>query len=114
MRLLRYLLINGLAIYASAAIFSGIQVDGFIGAIIVAVILGLVNFFIRPIITLLTLPITILTLGLFLFVVNGLMVLIVDGILDGFYVSGLAWGIFLSIILTVVNIFTGRVDKEKE
>ena len=114
MRFLKSLLINGLTIYACAAIFSGIQVDGILEAIIAALILGVVNFLIRPIITLFTLPITILTLGLFLLVINGSMVLITDWLLDGFYVNSLSWGILLSITLTIVNYVSGSIEKKEK
>jgi putative membrane protein len=112
MRLLTSLLINGLVIYACAAVFSGIYVAGYVEAVIVALLLGVVNFFIRPILTILTLPITILTLGLFLFVINGCMVLLVDGLLDGFRVDGLPKAMLLSIILSIVNFFNVESGKE--
>ena len=113
MRLIITLLINGLVIYACATAFSGIYVTGYDEAVIAAVILGLVNFFIRPIITLLTLPITILSLGLFLFVINGSMVLLVDALLDGFQVAGLGWAILLSLMLTAANFLNSDRGKEK-
>ena len=114
MRFLTALLINGLIIYTSAILFSGIHVAGYMEAVIAALLLSVVNFFIRPILTLLTLPITIVTLGLFLFVINGSMVLLVDSLLDGFRVDGLSWAILLSIVLTVANFFIGRMDKAQQ
>jgi putative membrane protein len=113
MRFLISLLINGLIIYAGAAIFSGIHVTGYGEAVIAALLLGIVNFFIRPLIVILTIPITILTLGLFLLVINGAMVLLVDGLLDGFNVDGLIWGILLSILLAIGNFFNGGMEEEK-
>ena len=110
MRFIISLLINGLIIYACAEIFSGFRVAGYQEAVIVAFVLGVVNFFIRPILTILTLPITILTLGLFLFVINGAMILIVDGLLDGFSVAGLSWAILLSVILGLANFMNGGLD----
>lgn len=114
MRFLTTLLINGLIIYASAAVFSGVHVAGYGEAVIAALLLGVVNFLIRPLLTLLTLPITILTLGLFLFVINGSMVLLVDALLDGFSVDGLFSAILLSIVLSVANFFVGRMAKESK
>ena len=71
--------------------------------VIVAVVLGLINSVVRPVVKLLSLPITILTLGLFAFVVNGLMVLLCAYFIDGFKVDGLGAAILFSIILAVVN-----------
>lgn len=113
MRFLVTLLINGLIIYACAAVFSGIRVEDYGQAVVAALLLSVVNFFIRPLIILLTLPITILTLGLFLLVINGAMVLLVDGLLDGFYVTGLSSAILLSILLAIGNFFSGRMEKEE-
>ena len=113
MRFLITLLLNGLIIYACAAVFSGIRVAGYGEAVIAALLLGVVNFFIRPLLVLLTLPITILTLGLFLLIINGGMVLLVDWLLDGFSVQGLFWAILLSILLAVGNFFNGGGVKEK-
>jgi len=92
-----------LAVFLAAKILDGVSVTGFVEAIIVGVILGLINSFIKPIITLLTLPITILTLGLFLLVINGAMVLFAGALLDGFTVSGLIPAILFSILLAVLN-----------
>jgi putative membrane protein len=110
MRFIVSLLINGLVIFACAKVFSGIRVAGYEDAVIAALLLGVVNFFIRPILTILTLPITILTLGLFLFVINGAMVLLVDQLLVGFSVANISWAILLSIILGVVNFMNGGMD----
>ena len=114
MRLIISLLLNGLVIYACAEIFSGIAVTSYGEAVLTAVVLGLVNFFIRPLITLLTIPITILTLGLFLLVINGAMVLLADALLDGFSVNGLGWAILLSVLLTGANFLINDRQKEKD
>ncbi len=112
MRFLISLLISGLIIYACASIFTGIQVTGYGEAVIAALVIGVVNFFIRPVLTLLTLPITILTLGLFLLVINGAMVLIADWLLDGFNVDGLGWAILLSLFLALANFFNGGTGND--
>ena len=107
------MLINGHLVYAGAAIFSAIYVPGDREAVLAVLLPGLVNFFIRPLIVILTIPITILTLGLFLLVINGAMVLLVDGLLDGFNVDGLIWGILLSVLLAIGNFFNGGMEEEK-
>lgn len=103
MNFLISLLVNGLAVFLVANILPGVEVTSYLSAIIVAVLLGFVNSFIKPIITVLTLPITMLTLGLFLFIINGGMVLIVDYILGGFFVDGLFWATLFSIVLAFFN-----------
>jgi len=110
MNFLICLLVNGLTVFAASAILSGVHVEGFVTAIIVGLLLGVVNTFIKPIITFLTLPITILTLGLFLFVINGAMVLLVDGLMSSFSVDGLFWAIAFSLLLALFNLITGSLD----
>ncbi|MCB0558418.1 MAG: phage holin family protein [Lewinellaceae bacterium] len=114
MRFIISLLINGLLVYLAAEILPGVSVAGYMEAILVAMLLGFVNFFIRPILTILTLPITIITLGLFLLVINGAMVLLVDWLLPGFSVDGLFWAIVFTIILAIFNFFAGGLMKGKE
>lgn len=112
MRFIISLLVNGLLVYLAAEILPGVAVTGYMEAILVALLLGIVNFFIRPVLTVLTLPITILTLGLFLLVINGAMVLLVDWLLSGFSVDGWFWAIIFAIILAIFNMITGGLIKE--
>ncbi|MCB0567579.1 MAG: phage holin family protein [Phaeodactylibacter sp.] len=114
MRFIISLLVNGLLVYLAAEILPGVSVAGYMEAILVALLLGFVNFFIRPILTILTLPITIITLGLFLLVINGAMVLLVDWLLSGFSVDGLIWAIIFTIILAIFNFITGGLMGEKD
>jgi len=103
MRFILSLLVNGILVFLIADFLDGISVDTLVTAIITGVVLGLVNFFIRPVIKLLTLPITLITLGLFLLVINGLMVLLVDKIVGGFEVDGLWPAILFAILLSIAN-----------
>jgi len=105
MKLLANLLIGGLAVFVSAYVLPGIHVDSFVTAVIVAVILGVVNAFIKPLLVLLTLPVTILTLGLFVFVINALMVLLVAAIVPGFKVDGFWMALLFSFVLSAINWF---------
>lgn len=104
MRLLVSLVLNGLLVYLTAYMLAGVYVDGFLMAILVGAVLGLINATIRPIITLLTLPITIVTLGLFLIIINAAMVLLTDWLLPGFEVAGWWSAIFFSIVLALLNL----------
>jgi putative membrane protein len=92
-------------------IVPGFVIDSFWSAVIVAVILGLVNAFIRPLILLLTLPINIVTLGLFTLIINGLMLMLVAAIVPGFAVSGLWAAILASIVLWLVSMVTQGFTK---
>ena len=107
MRFIIVLLLDALVVYFAADFLSGVTVSGYVEAIIVALLLALVNTFIKPILTFLTLPITILTLGLFLLVINGAMVLLVDWFLDGFAVDGLITAIIFSLIISRLNMLIG-------
>jgi len=82
-------------------LMSGIQIDGFVTALSVAIVLGLLNIFIKPLFVLLTLPFTIVTLGLFLLVINAIIILICDNIVGGFNVDSFWTAVLFSIILSV-------------
>lgn len=102
MVLLRWL-INAATLIAIAYIVPGVEVSSFYIALITALLLGLVNVTLRPILIFLTLPITILTLGLFTFVINGLMFWFVASFIDGFNVTGF-WPAFVgALIMAIVN-----------
>jgi putative membrane protein len=104
MFLLIRLIINMVAILVIAYLFPKvIRVDGFGAALIAAFLLGIVNAIVRPILVLLTLPLTILTLGLFLLVINGLLLGLVAALVPGFHVNGF-WGAVLgSILISIVS-----------
>ena len=103
MRLLIVWIINALSLLALPYLFDSIRVDSFYTAMIVAVVLGLVNAFIRPLVVLLTLPATILTLGLFIFVINGLMFWFVGTFIKGFTVGGFWPALFGAIAYSVIS-----------
>ena len=88
MKILAVWIINALSLLALPYIFSGIKVDGFYTALIVALVLGLINAVARPILIVLTLPLTIVTLGVFILVINGLLFWFVASFVDGFTVHG--------------------------
>ena len=96
-------LITMLGLYLASALVPGVSISGLGNFILAAVLLGLVNAFIRPIALLMTLPITLLTLGLFLFVINAMMFGLVAAMLDGFLVSGFWAAVFGSIIVSVTS-----------
>jgi putative membrane protein len=103
LKLLLVWLINALALLTVAYVMPGIAVSDFWTAMVAAVVLGLVNAVIRPILILLTLPATILTLGLFIFVINGLLFWFVGSTLQGFTVSGFWAGVGGAIVYSIVS-----------
>lgn len=97
------LLINSVAIIITAYLLKGITVKGFLDALLAAVLLVLVNTFLKPVLVILSLPITILTFGFFLLVINALMIMLVGAILPGFNVKNFWWALIFSIVLSVIN-----------
>ena len=108
--------INALALLLVAYLYSGVQVDGIIAALIAALVLGLVNAVIRPLLVVLTLPVTILTLGLFIFVINAFMFWFVTEIVKGFTVTGFMAALIGSLMFSVISLVTNWLvfDKEKK
>lgn len=101
---LLWLVVNGIGVYVTAAILPGVTLRGFGSAILAGLVLAIVNALLRPVLVVLTLPITILTLGLFLLVINALMVLLVSALLDGFQVRSFWWALLFSVVLALINI----------
>lgn len=103
MKLLIVWFLNALALLAVAYLMPSIHVTGFGSALIAAAVIGLVNILIRPILVLLTLPVTVLTLGLFIFVINGLLFFLVGHILQGFEVQSLLSGVLGAILYSLIS-----------
>ncbi|MCH8554751.1 MAG: phage holin family protein [Schleiferiaceae bacterium] len=97
------LVVNTLSVFIVAHGLRGVHVDDFTTALIVSIIMGLLNVTIKPLLILLTLPITLLTFGFFLLVINAVMIFLVAGWVDGFAVDGFWWAVFFSILLSIVN-----------
>lgn len=108
------LLISAVAIMILAYLLPGVAVNGFIAAVITALVIGMVNGIVKPIFTVLTIPVTILTLGLFLFVINALMILLADMIVPGFEVDGFWWALLFSVLLSFLVSFLSKVIGGKE
>ena len=103
MKLLVLWLVNAVALMAVAYLLPGITVASFITALVAALVLGLVNAVLRPVLVLLTLPATLLTLGLFIFVINGLLFWFVGSFISGFVVSGFWWGVAGAVAYSIVS-----------
>lgn len=99
------LLINSVAVFISAYILPGVEIGGFGTAVIVAIVMGIVNLLIKPLFVILTLPITILSLGIFALFINAIMIMIVGAIVPGFKVHGLIWAFIFGFVLSIISSF---------
>lgn len=102
-------LVSGLAIIITAYLLPGVRVAGFFAALVTALVLGLINAFIRPVLILLTLPLNILTLGLFTLVINALLIMLAAAIVPGFSVKGFWWALLFGLVLAVINYALGTI-----
>jgi putative membrane protein len=109
--LLRFLL-TGLAVVLTAYLLPGVDVDGYGTALLVALVLAVANVVVKPVLVLLTIPVTVLTLGLFLLAINAIIILLVDYVVPGFEVDGFWWALFFSVILSLFNSLFADMTKE--
>ncbi|QHI98996.1 phage holin family protein [Xylophilus rhododendri] len=103
MKLIIKWVLSAAALLFVAYLYSGVQISGFGSAMIAAAVIGLFNVILRPILVVLTLPVTIITLGLFLFVINALMFWAASGVLEGFHVRGFGAALIGSLIYSVIG-----------
>jgi putative membrane protein len=104
LKLLAKWLLSAAALLFVAYIYTGVEVKSFTSAMIAAFVIGLLNTVVRPILVVLTLPVTALTLGLFLFVINALMFWAAAGVLDGFHVRGFVAALIGSLIYSLIGL----------
>jgi putative membrane protein len=114
MKLIIRLLLNAIAVVILAKVLDGVSVDSYTTAIIVAVVLSILNLFVKPVLIILTLPITIVTLGLFLLIVNALIILLADRLIDGFSVNGVLSAVVFSVLLSILQSILHSVFKEEK
>lgn len=106
MRLIVKLFVNTLAIIITAYLLhQGVHIDSLFTAVVVAIALGVINLFVKPILTILTLPLTILTFGLFAFIINAVIILLVSWLVHGFHVDGFLWALAFSLVLSIISAF---------
>ena len=104
MKLLIKWLLSAAALLLVAYIYQGVEVRSFTAALVAAFVIGLLNTFVRPVLVILTLPVTVLTLGLFLFIINALMFWAAAGVLSGFHVRDFTAALIGSLIYSVIGI----------
>ena len=113
MRFIIRLLITALLAYTLSNILSGVHIDTIYTAIIFALVLAILNMIVKPILIILTLPLTIFTLGLFLLVINTITVLLASNFVGGVTIDSFGWGFLFSLILSLVSLYPGKKEKEK-
>lgn len=108
------LIISTLAVLVSAHILPGVEVDSFLAAVVVAIVLGALNMFIRPVLIFFSLPAVIFTFGLFLIVINTLIILLAAKLVPGFRVEGFWYAVLFSIVLSLVTGILNAIKKRDE
>lgn len=114
MNLIIRFFLSGVAVMLTAYLLPGVDVHDYWAALLVAALISIANVVVKPILVIFTIPITILTLGLFLLVINALLILLVDSLVDGFYVDGFWWALAFSLIMSIFNSLFSDLTKEKK
>lgn len=107
MKILINLIVTAIIVFLLANFLPGISVDGFGSSIIVVIVLAILNFLVKPILQIISIPITILTLGLFLFVINALIIMLCGSLVGGFHVDGFWSALLFSLVLSIVQSIVG-------
>lgn len=107
-------LLSGLAVLLTAYLLPGVHVEHYGYALLAALLISLANILVKPILIILTIPITIITLGLFLLVINALIILLVESVVPGFGVDGFWWALAFSLILSIFNSMIADLTKSKK
>ena len=107
-------LITALAAIIASYILPGVYIDGLLSAVILALLLVLLNVTVRPLLLMLTIPATVLTFGIFIFVINAIVILICDAILPGFEVDNFWWAMLFSIVLWLTNSLLNDLTSSKK
>jgi len=108
-----HFLVSTLAILVTAYILPGVHISGLLVAFVLAVVLGVINTILRPILIFFTLPLTVLSLGLFILVINGFLIMLASYVVPGFYVANFWWALLFGIVLAVVNWILGMLETEE-
>ena len=112
MNFIMRIIVTSIVAFGLSYLLSGIHINNFWSAIVLAIVLAVLNAIVKPILILLTLPLTIVTLGLFLFVINALIILLADNFIGGFSVDGFWWALLFSLLLSIVSSMLYKDKKE--
>ena len=113
MKLLMKIVFTAILVMFLSNVMKGVEVDNFATSILVAIVLGLLNIFVKPILILFTLPVTVYTLGLFLLVINAILILLCSEIVGGFSVNSFFTAFLFSIVLSLLQSIMYRILKEE-
>ncbi|MFC1711741.1 phage holin family protein [Patescibacteria group bacterium] len=105
MNIIFNLIVRTLSVLITTYLISGVQIDSYLIAIVVAIVLGILNVFVKPLLVILTLPVNVVTLGLFTLVINAFLVLLTSFLVAGFHVNSFMAGLLFSLVLSLVNWF---------
>jgi putative membrane protein len=114
MKLLIRILVTSVLVMLIAYLMKGVVIEGFEAALIVSVVLGLLNVFVKPVLVLFTLPVTLFTLGLFLLVINAVIILLCDNLVSGFSVDSFWTALLFSIVLSISESIVFKLTESKE
>lgn len=110
MKMILRLLLNGVTVFVAAYLLQGVQIDNFLTALLVSIVLGILNMILKPILVILTLPINVITLGLFTLVINTLMVVLTQMVVPGFEVVSFWWALLFSVVLSLISWFLSSIE----
>lgn len=96
-------LLNSVSVYVTSRLLSGVEIKNFWIAILVAAVISLVNIFIRPVLLFLSIPFTILTFGLFIWIVDALLIMLVDAVIKDFKIKNFGWALLFGIVMSIIN-----------
>ena len=114
MKLIIRLLVSAAITFILAQVLPGVHVDSYGTAIWFAIVLGLLNVFLRPLLIILTLPLTLITFGLFLFIINTITVLLASDWVKGFQIDSFGWGLLFSLLLTIITSLLFREEDRQQ
>jgi len=103
---------NALSVILTAYLLPGVEIRDFLTALLVALVLAFLNFILKPILIIVTIPVTVLTLGLFLLVINAFIIILASDLVDGFFVSSFWWALLFSLILSFLNSIFEKLGKD--
>ncbi|MEO8404554.1 MAG: phage holin family protein [Chitinophagaceae bacterium] len=113
MKLILRLLVIAAICFILAQVLPGVHVNGYGTAIWFAIVLGLLNVFLKPVLIIFTLPLTVITLGLFLFIINTIIVLLASDWVNGFQIDSFGWGLLFSLLLTIITSALFRAEDKQ-
>jgi putative membrane protein len=110
MKIILHWLVSAVSIIIAAYVLPGVHLSGIVAALVLAVVLGVINAFIRPLLIILTLPLSILTLGLFTLVINAILIMLAAKLVPGVSIDGFLWALAFGVVLALVHAFLKRLD----